>query len=729
MKKLLFWSILILAFLWRIIGIYPGYPLHADEGMSYSQGMAMITEKTLDAHGYAYAYAYPNLVPIINALFFKLFFIPLSWFWFFLNRIPELIDGVLQIIPSQLERERIFQVFILGKGGINPLYWGRYVASFFGFGSVILSYILGKKIFSKNVGLIWAFFMAASWRLVLASHLDLPDIYNVFFLILSMIFSLNIKDKPTIKNYLFAGLFAGLSFNVKFQTFSIIIIGICYLYSVFIQKRLNLPFILISVFSFLLITLIMNPYHLIHWKTTYEQISYVAMKYGMGKKNLYIYPIFYLYYYAVGVPAVWASFLGIIYVIFKKKYFYLILILSPILSGLYLFAYYSGGGFYTRNLLTISTFVLLFSALGVNFIFEILEKIIKNKLFLVGITIPLILLLYFDQIMASTLVVLNYKETWNIHILESWLSKNIPTGAKIAAHSNVPLPIKDVVRLDFEDGISFSIDEFRENGASYAIANFAWATNSFYWWMGGIPQKYQLNYFNKPVDLLEFTYQGIALRELSESAIYLISNSWQAPDTTFVVAKIPEYNLIDKSEIIYYDFQKGTNGWKKSGIAWEDSDNLSWATEGLLLEAEPVLLPSTRWESPVHKIEDAKGFYVEYKVNSISDTKNIKGAYIFVSFYKNLEDAQQSVNRVSVRLSERKDADSIWEIKNLMGLIPDNAKYMTIGYSSYDNVKTRNILSWLKIYKSDIEVDYGKEKIKPVMLDINDLFPNSHGNL
>lgn len=718
-----------LAFLWRFVGINPGYPMHPDEGMSYSQGMAMLTEKTLDAHGYAYTYAYPNGVPIINAIFFKLFFIPLTWAWFFLNRITQLVDGVLQIIPSPLERERIFQTFILGKGGINPLYWGRFTAAIFGFGSVILTYVLGKKLFSRKTAIIWTFLMAANWRMVLGSHLDLPDIYNVFFLLLSLIFSLQMTRESSSRNYILAGVFSGVSFSVKFQFFSYVFLGICYLYNVYNRKKLDFNLILASVFSSFLAILLINPYHFLHWESALEQLTYVSQKYGVGKKALYIYPISYLYHYAVGQLAVFASFLGLISLAFKRNFFYLMLFLSEILFGLFMLAYYSGGGFYTRNLLTLIPFILLFSAVGIEFVIDRLKKIIKNDFLLTLASIFLVIFIYFDQIKGSALVSIFYTKPWNTQVVEGWIRKNVPHDAKIAAHGNINLPIADENRLSFEESESFSIDEFNKENADYAVANFAWATNSFYWWMMGVPRNYMLNYFKKPADLLESTYQAVALRELSESAVFWVSKPWQSPDVNFIVAKVPKYKLLNKTPMVSYNFEKGTEGWKESGRAWAKEDNLSWKEDGLTLEAKPVLVPSTRWESPIIDISQWSGFNIEYRVNSQSSPLNRKGAYVFVSFYESEDDAKASVNRVGVRLSERKIANSKWEIKSLIGLVPKKAKYMTVSYSSYDSVGTESQMNWLKVDRAGVEVDYGGIKTAPIWMSPDDIFPNSHGNL
>lgn len=729
MKKMILPVILILAFFWRFIGIYPGYPMHPDEGMSYSQGLAMLTEKTLDAHGYAYTYAYPNVVPIVNAFFFKFIFIPLTWVWFFLNRFTQLVDGVLQIIPSSIERERIFQTFILGKGGINPLYWGRMVATLFGFGSVVLTYFLGKKMFGIRIALIWTFLMAANWRMVLGSHINLPDIYNVFFLLLSIIFSLRIIENQNVKNYLLAGIFVGISFSVKFQFFAFVFLALCYLYVVFKQRKPNIRLLVISGFSVILTVLIINPYHLIHWESTLEQMTYVASKYGVGKKVLYIYPVAYLYHWGIGVFAVWISLLGIIHEIFRKKYFLTVLFLSPIVFGLYLFAYYSGGGFYTRNLLTLIPFILLFSAIGISFLIDLAGRVIKNRYILGIVAVVFIVYGYFDQVKASTYVSYFYTKPWNTEVVGDWLRKNISADTKVAAHGNVPLSIEDKNRLPFEEGISFSVDEFNKSGADWAIANFAWATNGFYWWMSGIPREYMFNYFNKPVDLLEYTYPAIALRELSESMVYWVGKPWQAPDVNFIVAKIPKYISSRGSEVASYNFEKGEEGWRKSGKAWAREDNLEWTKEGLQLEAKPVLVPSTRWESPAVEVGGWNGFNAEYRASSISDSGGKKGAYIFASFYETKADAEKSVNRVAVRLSERKNANSKWEIKRLVGLVPERAKYMTISFSSYDYVQTQSKLNWLRVYKSEVRVDYGGVDIKPFKLNADDIFPNSHGGL
>src|SRR5581483_8744534 len=95
--KIIFFLVLAISSLLRLGGIYPSFPpYHSDEGMSYAQGISIIKENTLDAHGYTLSLGYPFLIPYINAFFFKFFFIPLSWSIFLFKKIFNIIDGIIK---------------------------------------------------------------------------------------------------------------------------------------------------------------------------------------------------------------------------------------------------------------------------------------------------------------------------------------------------------------------------------------------------------------------------------------------------------------------------------------------------------------------------------------------------------------------------------------------------------------------------------------------------------
>src|SRR5258706_8833794 len=180
--NILFFAVILLACFLRLRGIYPSYPpYHSDEGMSYEQGISIIRENTLDAHGYSISLGYPFLIPVINAFLFKVVFIPLAWSKFFVTHLTQIVDGVIHLPFTQAEYLKVFQLDILGTREIYVLAWGRIIAAFFGVGIVVFSYFFSRQILGKYVGILTALLIAINYKEVLNSHLDLPDIYNAFF--------------------------------------------------------------------------------------------------------------------------------------------------------------------------------------------------------------------------------------------------------------------------------------------------------------------------------------------------------------------------------------------------------------------------------------------------------------------------------------------------------------------------------------------------------------------
>ncbi|TSC63489.1 MAG: Glycosyl transferase family protein, partial [Microgenomates group bacterium Gr01-1014_93] len=200
--------ILLIAALLRIGAVYPGFnQYHTDEPAIWGSALNMIRHSTLDPG----RYDYPATTMLINAFFYKFLFIPLGWIWYYLTHFWDLFDGVIKIFPTEKEMNRVFTLYIIGERGVNAIFWARYVTAFFGVGTVFLTYLLSKKMFSERVGLLAALFLTFNYRNVMNSHLSLPDIYNAFFLLLALIACWNLMQKPSRLAYLLAGIFCGLA--------------------------------------------------------------------------------------------------------------------------------------------------------------------------------------------------------------------------------------------------------------------------------------------------------------------------------------------------------------------------------------------------------------------------------------------------------------------------------------------------------------------------------------
>lgn len=728
--EVLLFIIILIAGILRFTGINYSYPpYHPDEGITYSSALEMIKNSNLDP----LRYDYPSLVPLVNAFFFKVFFIPLSWIKYYVSNLGPILEGMVKLPLGTDVYNRIFLFNIVGVREINALRWGRLITALTGVGIVFLVYVVGGRIFNKKTGIIAAFLTAVNYRQVLNSHLGLPDIYNAFFLLLSILVIESLLRKPTKARYLLAGISVGLYFSTKFQVFTIVLLLIVNAVIYFRENKPGLKTFVKSFFSVnlilalaaaALIFVVLNPYIFINFTKFIAIQSYQLLKYGRGTNQLDLYAISYLYHIGVGKTLSLLCLLGILLTFLKKQWKASFLILV-ILQFMFVFVYFTRGGFYTRNFVTVTPILLIFSGFAVS---QILNLIKNGKINLL-ITFIFLLLICRNNIQNSAVLAGEYAKPWNYIILSEWLGKNINPGSKIAAHSSVPLPIENVERLPYDFSEAFSLDEFKKEGALYAIANFDIVTADFYWWMnrGGIEES--LHFWNKPVDILEKTYSAMAIREISDYAIYSIFKKWQAPDSNFIVAKIPEYKVTDKSLVSVFDFDKDTNGWKAEGQLWYPETNARWEEGRLVLDRKTVNSPILGWKSLPIGVDGWSGFALRAKIRTESDIKNKKGSYLAISFYKNENDASLSKNRIGVRLTSRNGILNEWVYQDLAGEIPKNGKYMVVEFRSYDTVNTANLLDNLEVYKVNISVDLGTSTIAPVKVDNNIIFPNSHGYL
>lgn len=555
MKKILI-TILLVAAILRFVGIYPGYnQFHPDEGVSYSTAAAMLKEKTFfPSEGYRVKLAYPYFVPLVNFVAFKYFFVPVSWAKYVVGNIGNILDGLVRFPMSQDETKRIFQLYILGNREINTIFWSRSLTAVFGLGNVLLIYFIGSRLSGKKAGLIAAFILTFDFRQVTNSHFGLPDIYNSFFLLLAILAALNLFSNPTRKSYYLAGISAGLAFNIKFQFFGLIPLVFAHLMTAFKTKGnkllaiFNIDFITCGMFIPLL-TLLINPFHLIHIEETLIQITDVALKYGVGTNQLNFFPIWYLYSVDVGIILLVISIVGIFFSLatnFKKS----LIVLSVLIFQIFFFFYYSTGGFHVRNLIPMTPILALFAASLLSEAEKTLPKFAFFAVLLTAVFIP-----------ARNSIISDcyYSKPWNFNQLSDWLYKNPLEGPVASNPTDPPTGSPPLTRTPFVQGNAFSMAEHKINGAKYALINTDWVGNSFYWWMvyypGTLSEKAQ-----KPISKLRNSYYGLATEELLGYQIFAATKPWQAPEANLILVEFPVWPKTQMKKVYSKDgkaaFQK-----------------------------------------------------------------------------------------------------------------------------------------------------------------------------
>lgn len=722
--------VLTLALFLRIGGIIPGYsPFHSDEGISYSQGAAIISERSLDPqHGYGFRYNYPIVVPLVNAIAYLIFFIPANTLISILLIILELLLKGLNINTLNLVNNddlRSLSTFIFGLNNIKALYWARILTALFGTGVVYLVYETAKKLFNFQIALVAAFFVAVNYRQVLNSHIGLPDIYNAFFLLLALLSIINFWKKQNLANCLKMSLAISVYFSTKLQLFALPPLFIVLMLTL-IKNRKKL-FLIPFVVSFVLFCLLFNSILLMHFKEAMDQIGYTALKYRYGAMMLDFYPLSYLYHIGIGQAL---SVLFIVGVVLSLAFFPIssVILLSIIIPFFVTMIYLTGGGFYTRNFVTITPLVLLFSAVPVYYLYvlfnENYQKISKI------IIVICILLVSFSNLKSSFIIVKEYSKQWNFQIVKDWINKNIPENEIVYTHPEVLLPNKKFKVIFGSNPEDYSLATLREKKAQWAIVDLDYLNRSLLWWMSQNTRT-SLRLWNRPDLVLLNDPITKIVSELKNYVVFEELNPWEAPESNFMIIKVPPILSVtdsDKMDLIYQEpFDKYS--WYAENDGFGNITNFSWdQTKGfgkpgsLKVGVNSGLYFSQRFISPILPINKYKSIKISGMISSSEKiTEKNKGCFLGIDFL-DVNHGYLSSSLSGYFLG--KD----WERLEIISPVPVKAGFIRIFFQPF----SLNFSSyWLDdvfvsgLAKADPQDGYIPTQFNP----INHLFYFSHGGM
>lgn len=740
-NKVLF-LILLLASVLRLVGVYPGFhPYHSDEGMSYSSAIEMIRNTNLDPT----RYDYPSLVPLINMLIYVLILIPLF-----------ILKNSL-VSPEDLPTKgrnlvELFQQVAIANQQTVVLFWGRFITALFGIGVVILVYLVAKKFFDdKRIALTASFLTAVNFRQVLNSHLGLPDIYNAFFLLVSFLSLAYLLKNPIRKNYIFAAIAVALYFSVKFQVFILPAFILTHLYILFnkIKKRkigklifnsFNLNFA-IALLIIPVIVLLISPYHLLHWDKFVGVNAYTALKYQIGVKVFNFYPLYYLYNIGIGQFISIAAVIGIFVSLIQYK-FKSLMLLSVILPFFFIFVYYTGGGYYVRNFVTITPLLMIFAAIFVVRFWDYFGKKIKlHKSLVVIFLLATVVSMSFNQLKNSIISSYNFSKPWGFAQAHDWAEVNIPDSSKIVSHPWDKYPRdKNLEVIPFEQSEIFGLPEMIDAGADFGFLNTDWLTLSSYWWMNMKLPKF-VQFGGKPNAILANTYSAVSSMELSRYAVAKFVRPWQAPDMNFLIVKIPRFPTIGDNEkklkeYFAFDNSDQFNAWhvimgpgdtRKINF---DSDIGKSKPGSLNIGAGVPRFPITMVTSPAIPVEGGKAFNISgwIKIAEEIDKKSRDG-FLRVDFYK--EEPKVDLNNQSLQssVSSRVFGKPGWYEKEMLVFAPEEANFMTVSMQ-LDNYN-QFWIDDIRVYEVTKEIENPRRKPPYIDYKFPDdiLFPYSQGNL
>ena len=395
--------ILGIAFALRVWGIGFG-PYHPDEPMVVNQALSFGAGNPFS---FAYYY-YPPFFHYILFLAYALFYV-IGWI----------------IGPFRNPDNFLFLVLVKQF----PFYLiGRFLTALIGTATIIPVYLIVKRMRSDSAALLAALFMSCMYLHVRNSHYCTVDVPMTFMAVLSYVYVLKIVQNDDIKNYILAGVMAGLAIATKYNAVILIpCIAIASLthFSDKESRYRNIQGLTLCLICVAIAFLIVCSYCI------WDRLNFLKdanILYNATKnRNVSLWYRFKVNLnYGLGLPLEILGALGFVYLIFKKRKAGLVLAAFPFLFFLTLI---KAGQAYSRYVLPVIPFFAISAGIISQDVLESITAKFKFKKILFYFIIssiiiyPLTKSLYMDYLLSKPDV---------RDLARNWIYKNIPFGSKIA---------------------------------------------------------------------------------------------------------------------------------------------------------------------------------------------------------------------------------------------------------------------------------------------------------
>lgn len=557
--------ILILAFLLRFIGLLPNID-HPDEGYvqikSWDLVKNVITKNDFNPHTFKY-----------GSLFFyyqSLTAFPILYTNYFLSNTNVLLSSSFtsKALDFSLFHEEAVRKFS------DALTWaGRAEVALLGFLSVLLLYLIGKKLFNGEVGLLAAFFLAISPLHVRDSHYITTDIPLIFFILLSFYFLILIWQEKKLKWFILSGLFLGLGSTVRYFPIAYLAYPVALFLSFekkkawFFKVFLSVVFIMLGIFLGIPF-LFLDPHgpslfigdmekYVLPWYST----SITNFVFSIGKSNLplssllphFFRPFYFaqFFFFGLGPLLSLTSLLGIVavFLISKKKLLFLLII--PAITFIYISSYIPSS--YERLVIPIIPFMAIFAAFFTHLLLEKFRKLNpKRKVFIIG---GVFLILVLQPLVISLTSVASCSRETVQKQSSKWIDQNIGDQAKIGYVTLISFPSTRIFAdyVPLEPDREISLEEARNLNLDHAFLNgnrIDYITYPFF-----------VNYFFPSSELYENSYYNLVLKEYASRAKLL--------------KKLDKPFMCDSHRIFYFKLPEQLEQQKKL----LKNNNFGWAIQ------------------------------------------------------------------------------------------------------------------------------------------------------
>lgn len=724
-KNKLLSFIIFIALLVRLWGLLPNNLYHPDEGwvtvISQKLFFNILTKGDFDPHAYKYGsfIVYLETLPHFPVMFTSYFleliqntFLPVRS----MHPMPSFLQYIADMGPTQ-------HYLLL-------LWFQRAFVAILGGFSVLILYFIVKKLINKNAGLFSAFLFAVAPVHVRDSHYVTTDIPVTFFILLAMLFMVNLFQSSKLKWYILSGIAIGFSSTVRYFPIALL----AYPFAVLLDKQKGLKWGL-KIFSGLLgITLgifIGVPFLFLHpenkaifqqdmqkyvlpWYQTSISIYATALGQFIASGGHSLLPnlsslqptvfkqfyLSFLFFQGFGLFPMIAAIFGIFLTLIKYPKKFLFIIAIPAATFLYISSYIPAT--YDRLIIPVVPFLTIFAGIFLSFLFSFLKRyksIKMHALFIILFGLTAYFPIY--ESFASSFAC-GQRDTSSQSV--DWIYQNIPDNSIFAFKTAVPSPSnKPLTGIEMRMQGNFSLEEVRNQKATYAFINLT-SVNDHY------SGNFFSDFFIPPPDLYNNSFPFLSLYEYKTRAKLLkeISVPVMCAEPTLLYyqlpPKLPQATKIIKSfsfdtvsDMDFWHLQDYSIKAKKASMSYtkDEGMNKSGALQGRW-ENYSYTPPRIISEKIRAKENDIYTFSAWVKFsNELTEIE--KDGFLRIDFYN---DWNKSITLPGdiVALSPRTYGEPKWRKLTITAKAPPKTAFMTA------SLQMNGVDSTGSFYLDDIEI-------------------------
>lgn len=702
----LLWLIFLLALFLRVMGVFPNLLGHPDEAhtQNYSRALVanILTKGDFDPHTYKYGSFIFYLqaavaLPILTVPYFYEQFVDIGK-----NPISVLVpfSEYISDIGPHVYREAILSA-------------GRAATAVVGALSIFLVYQIAKKLFGKPAGLISALILAVMPFHVRESHYITTDVLALFFILLAVLWMVNLWQTNKLKWYILSGLAIGYSSSVRYFPVALLVFPLACL---FVAKKdkawpikilvglamvpvglfLGVPFLPFSDANKAIFRYEMEDLILPFYSTTISTYFASLAAYLTSAGNLPLPPLDsllpqkfspfhagFLFNHGITPILTLAALLGALMGAFRHLKKTIFLLAIPLATFIYASSYLRST--YERTTLPMTAFIAIFAGYCLYYIWQKITRSMPgwcaNIIFLV--LSGVILWLPFYSSLSSSWAC---GQPTIIQEGQTWIDQNMSVDDKIAyEQAGISFPVKPFKFLkELHPHKDFSIEEIRAAGSDNAFIHGGA--------LGYYTYPYINDFFITPAQLYDNSYIPLALKEYQTRAVLLkkVTRPFMCTAAELFFYKLPppipkqsnlakEFNFNNASDLDFWQIQnfgRITNkiemihnlqeGIGNKGVLEYRWSNISYTAPRFVSRPIPVL-PN-------------KKYTVEGWLKSSNNLEsNQRDGFLRVDFYKEMNFNSLLPGDV-VALTPRIYGPSGWQFVTVSAQTPEKVVYMTISF-------------------------------------------------